>query len=250
MSRKQEQPKIPAAIQYLRELHSQPASPTLLMRDELHDNLLLAFSAIKNVKRDLTYGAANRPDSTDIAKNKLWYARFYARFFYTFYSGFGIWPTPFGLAKTKAITGKLYGVGNCGEQASMAFFYLCERHVQSLELMFINNGDHAFVVLGRKSDSNISDYTTWGEHAVVCDPWANRYYPASDLQFQLNDLLTEAGCSGFNPISQTIVRECLAPKVENTPQENMSLAENLRLSTEDTQKLYAQFTYFLTLKKR
>jgi hypothetical protein len=31
--------------------------------------------------------------------------------------------------------------------------------------------DHMFLVIGRKKDSTVTKISTWGIHAVICDPW-------------------------------------------------------------------------------
>jgi hypothetical protein len=72
---------------------------------------------------------------------------------------------------------KHFGCGNCGEQSALAFSYLREHSFAPLDWMRIGNFKHAFVIIGRKSDSDPSDYNTWGNEAAVCDPWAGRAEP-------------------------------------------------------------------------
>lgn len=74
------------------------------------------------------------------------------------------------------------GCGNCGEQAALAFIDLHERHhAHPLDYMARTNRDHAFVVIGRARGSRIDDYTTWGNEAVVCDPWDLKTYTATEI---------------------------------------------------------------------
>ena len=74
------------------------------------------------------------------------------------------------------------GCGNCGEQAALAFMDLHNRfHVRPLDYMARRNADHAFVVIGRARGSKIDDYLTWGDDAVVCDPWDNKVYAAREV---------------------------------------------------------------------
>ena len=40
--------------------------------------------------------------------------------------------------------------------------------------MHIDSFKHAFVVLGRLSGSDETNYTTWGPDSAVCDPWVGR----------------------------------------------------------------------------
>jgi hypothetical protein len=66
---------------------------------------------------------------------------------------------------------KHYGCGNCGEQSALAFVYLRDQGFRPLDWMQVDNFKHAFVVLGRRADSDPADYTTWGRSAYYCDPW-------------------------------------------------------------------------------
>lgn len=44
-----------------------------------------------------------------------------------------------------------------------------------------NNGNHTFIVLGRDEKSDPNDYTTWGNDAIICDPWAEKQYFVRDI---------------------------------------------------------------------
>jgi len=85
----------------------------------------------------------------------------------------------FGYAKAA----HMYPLGNCGELAAVAFFYLLDEKLFSKPVEIFQfertNGDHHFVVIGRKHDSDPNDPAKWGEEAVICDPWSRRIYPAS-----------------------------------------------------------------------
>lgn len=65
--------------------------------------------------------------------------------------------------------------GNCNEQSIVAFMDLYDLGIRPLAWVHMDNGTHAFVVIGRnpKSGNNPAD---WGENCVVCDPWANEAY--------------------------------------------------------------------------
>jgi hypothetical protein len=75
------------------------------------------------------------------------------------------------------------GCGNCGEQAALAFVHLYrELKVRPVHMMSRTGGvDHAFVVIGRAAGSKDGDYKTWGDAAVVCDPWHGKAYAARDI---------------------------------------------------------------------
>ena len=64
-----------------------------------------------------------------------------------------------------------YGCGNCGEQSAIAFVYLRQQKTFPLDWMEVNDYEHAFVIIGRRRGSDPANYATWGDEAVVCDPW-------------------------------------------------------------------------------
>jgi hypothetical protein len=90
------------------------------------------------------------------------------------------------LIRHEAMVAKRFGCGNCGEQSAVAFMYLMQYRVSPLDYMAFTNLDHAFVVLGRPKATDDSAVSTWGDLAVVCDPWKNEgiAYPAEYLQIQ------------------------------------------------------------------
>ena len=76
-------------------------------------------------------------------------------------------------------TCKKINYGNCGEQALMALdFFMQYAPDINAELYRIKNGDHNFLVVGRREGSDPENPETWGEEAHICDPWANAVYPA------------------------------------------------------------------------
>jgi hypothetical protein len=104
--------------------------------------------------------------------------------------------------KAEAQYTEKYGVGNCESQASVAFEYLKRMGIKPLDIVFyapfdkfakmpvkplgkadpeMVRPDHVFVVIGRPKESDVTTYTTWGNDAVVCDPWARRAYFAKYL---------------------------------------------------------------------
>lgn len=89
---------------------------------------------------------------------------------------------------------KEWGYGHCAEQAAAAYWFLVDEmglHGSSVDLCDVMNGDHAVVVIGRRSNSDPEDMRTWGADAVVCDPWANKAYPLSkfeEMQRPENDI--------------------------------------------------------------
>lgn len=74
-------------------------------------------------------------------------------------------------------------LGNCGELALVAFYYVLKKQPQTqAEVCLLEKGEHAFLVLGRKIESDPLRPETWGEDAYICDPWANTIYPASQYK--------------------------------------------------------------------
>ena len=113
--------------------------------------------------------------------------------------------------KAQATYTRQYKVGNCEYQASLAFEYLKEIGAKPLDIVFFapfeNNDrkpvktlgkaatenvrpDHVFVVIGRPNGTDATTYTTWGNDAVICDPWARRAYFARNLEFESERLGT------------------------------------------------------------
>ena len=66
---------------------------------------------------------------------------------------------------------KYYGCGNCQEASISAFMYLYDMGVRPID-RFRANPDHDFVVIGRQQHENFADWSSWGDHAVICDPWS------------------------------------------------------------------------------
>jgi len=73
---------------------------------------------------------------------------------------------------------KLYGCGNCGPHSAIAFVYLRDAlMVRPLDWMMYNNFQHAFVIVGRQSDTDSGDYRTWNRSSAICDPWRGEAQP-------------------------------------------------------------------------
>lgn len=71
----------------------------------------------------------------------------------------------------EAQNAKSWGCGNCGEQASIAFVHLRDNGIRPLDYYYTDDYKHAFVVVGRNSGTDKSDFTKWNAEAVICDPW-------------------------------------------------------------------------------
>lgn len=126
----------------------------------LSSNLQQAKAAIAHVKRKLPRGAGNRSDgSSDAAECVLWIRENMV--------SAAEW-VPHLAARAEQM-----GCGNCGEQAAVAYMFLKKRGVRPLNYMNLNNpagkAVHSFVVIAFEGDSETQ--SSWGENAVICDPW-------------------------------------------------------------------------------
>ncbi|HHF7344084.1 TPA: hypothetical protein ACPSKB_000485 [Legionella feeleii] len=74
-----------------------------------------------------------------------------------------------------------HGVGNCDELSGIAYLLLLEcpskytgnQTIRIEKINITSPGDHCFVVIGRRKNSDLRDPSTWGPDAVICDPWGN-----------------------------------------------------------------------------
>jgi hypothetical protein len=84
-----------------------------------------------------------------------------------------------------AAAAEKYGCGNCMEQSAIAWQFLKKKDARPLDLIAAVDKDHAFLVIGRAADSDPRIPATWGNVAVVCDPWwpvkHHRAYGTADM---------------------------------------------------------------------
>ena len=76
----------------------------------------------------------------------------------------------------------MYKVANCGEQAFLAQAELLEKGKKADTIHFIikrksdgreyQDRQHTFLVLGLEKDASVQDPKTWGQDAVIVDPWS------------------------------------------------------------------------------
>ncbi len=78
--------------------------------------------------------------------------------------------------------------GNCWEQAAIAFVYLFEKGVRSLDYMAFDNDaggyDHVWVGIGLDQGWQRKNLRSWGADAVWCDPWQG-----DGMTFSIDDLV-------------------------------------------------------------
>lgn len=91
---------------------------------------------------------------------------------------------------------KKFALGNCGEFASLALYYVAMQYpevnaeIGYLEPHFDLSGSgsgHEFLIIGRSLDSDSEKPETWGEEAYICDPWSeeNNVYPVSEFKTKM-----------------------------------------------------------------
>lgn len=98
-------------------------------------------------------------------------------------------------------------IGNCQVLTFQSLDYILNNYPTiCAEAYWIDGGDHAFLVLNRKPYSDPANPDTWGDNAVICDPWANEHqvYPSAEYKtklrnFCLNLEKRKLGTEPFNP---------------------------------------------------
>jgi hypothetical protein len=78
-----------------------------------------------------------------------------------------------------AIDAETAGTGNCGEHAAVCFVELVGQGVRPVDMASIDDGSHAFVVLGLDLSAipiNLlpTDPANWNKEAIVADAWGNK----------------------------------------------------------------------------
>jgi hypothetical protein len=139
--------------------------------------LAQARAAIDHVKAKLPLGASNRDENRlqRRAVTKVSEARLDAA----------------DLIRQRAIHGNksvarmavVYGAGNCGEQAQLAFEYLKGLGVSPIEFFAYEKTtgkDHAWIVIGRPAAAETRWIDRGWRDAVICDPWSNICQAALD----------------------------------------------------------------------
>lgn len=100
-----------------------------------------------------------------------------------------------------------YQTGNCGELSTVVYMFLKRNACKSpYEMMYLENGNHEFVVIGRAPGSIIHNPKTWGPNAVIADAFTGKVFPASEIAQKLQthshvsyDKYYQTFLSPFNP---------------------------------------------------
>ncbi len=102
-------------------------------------------------------------------------------------------------------------IGNCYELSRVGQ-WLGKKINASIEIVDIDGGNHAVLILGRDQTSKLENFDDWGSNAAVCDIWSGAYYPAFKLREHLMDLKGVVEMNGtqytcvkkFDPSYQTL----------------------------------------------
>lgn len=158
--------------------------------DKLKINLMYAAEALRYTQEAMPYGAVNyREDFKGVSFAKILKMDAMIK-----ESEEAVKDLPFHYNYDKimekvSIVAKKHKIGNCDEQTSVAYTYLKnEKNLRKVVRLSLVKGDHAFVVIGMNPLGDVKDPATWGQNAVVCEPWGKRYFPAVQLFDQLNKL--------------------------------------------------------------
>lgn len=94
-----------------------------------------------------------------------------------------------------AIQSKLsekYSLGNCNEMAAVAFMHLLKKKKAfPIEIFIVKDKqeplryNHGFIVMDRDPKSDPNNYKKW--KAIICDPWARKAYPSSEMEQHLEN---------------------------------------------------------------
>lgn len=99
--------------------------------------------------------------------------------------------------EAKAKNAVQFSIGNCSENAALAFILLAEYPVQGLRglpaikenisvfKIGAQGADHAFVVIGMDEKAILTDISTWGPKAIILDPWMGEVVVVADQEMNV-----------------------------------------------------------------
>jgi hypothetical protein len=162
----------------------------------LNDNLRAAEKAISYVKAMLPLGASNVAEDVLLSGGGSSACMLRLRGSYPDDITFGQ-QTDDWIARV-ADAAEYAGCGNCAEQCAVAieFLLLPTTRIDSLDFMGFDPTffDHQFLVIGRESDSIVTNISSWGLQTAICDPWFplfpdpkvnRRAYPAYEARSKM-----------------------------------------------------------------
>ncbi|KTD44492.1 hypothetical protein [Legionella quateirensis] len=166
-----------------------------------------ALSAIRTIRALLTCGSNHVSDQNHVDFQRGNAIRAAVPLIALQNALYGIPPSHHVFTRIYLLALKKYGYGHCGELAQAVFIHLIDNGIAPVDMCYTTVGRHALLVLGRTSDSDPTDISTWGDEALICDPWANMIYPVS--QFRAKQALNQY--NHYNPAIYKEIGEELPP---------------------------------------
>lgn len=81
-------------------------------------------------------------------------------------------------------------IGSCEMQSWVVFNYLKKQKCSvPVEVFFLKNYDHMFVVIGRDLRTDSTQPEAWNKDAVICGAWENNVFPAGEFIAQMQLLV-------------------------------------------------------------
>ena len=146
-------------------------SNSLFSETTLTRNCKAARFAVEEISRKYPYGGLNREDaSSTFEMEELSYQIALLNLFRKSSSA-GV------LDIAAKLILQLEG-GYCRELSHLAKTEI-ESKFKNIKVEVVSLDYHCLLVIDRKAGSDPNDIETWGENAVMCDPWARKVYPAS-----------------------------------------------------------------------
>lgn len=164
-------------------------------------HLMWAERAVKHVENKIPYGASNKPidvyhtsqkgpspDRPKVPQDMKASVKSLRSFLRQLIQKQNLQGDPVLKLNARAQLAAHLGVGNCNEQAAMAFDYLrTVGRETGLACIGFPDHDHVFVVLGlpqKPPDEETYKFgqgppASWGNDAVVCDPWYHEWFHVS-----------------------------------------------------------------------
>ncbi|MCW8061196.1 hypothetical protein [Agrobacterium tumefaciens] len=172
-------------------------------------NLIYAEAAVKHVEEKLFLGSTNRPIDAlhgGTFSDKLGNSEVRGNLLGKFKADVAK-NQPLGLSADAAVLwqadqAEAFGMGNCGEQATVAFKYLLH-HTDAKEASILAVGDnHHLLVIGasrselqsaqsRRGAFRLDEAPQLPEQTVFCDPWYHEWFPASEWPNRIRSVLRE-----------------------------------------------------------
>lgn len=150
-----------------------------IMPDQKEKNMGLAIAGITIIYKQFPLGGLNRADVFASMELTVYLAQL--NLFRSLRASYGK-PDSGEIVRAILMSGKLKGA-YCGEMAALALNELSKVAGDTpIERVSLDN--HQMLVIGRKADSDPENIETWGEDAVICDPWARKFYEASKFHLE------------------------------------------------------------------